>query len=120
MTLEQIGGNKNFKEWYDETKFAFDPDAKQYGVPMPKGYLSLGAPGVAKSMFAEAIAADLNVPLVFLDMSRLLSKFVGESERNIDQAIQIIKQIAPCVLLIDEVEKALGGKRLSRSYTVIY
>ena len=82
---------------------------------MPKGYLSLGAPGVAKSMFAEAIAADLNVPLVFLDMSRLLSKFVGESERNIDQAIQIIKQIAPCVLLIDEVEKALGGYKSSNA-----
>ena len=115
ITLEQIGGNKNFKDWYDETKFAFDPEAKQYGVPMPKGYLSLGAPGVAKSMFAEAIAADLNVPLVFLDMSRLLSKFVGESERNIDQAIQIIKQIAPCVLLIDEVEKALGGYKSSNA-----
>ena len=115
MTLEQIGGNQYFKEWYNETKFAFDPDAKQYGVPMPKGYLSLGAPGVAKSMFAEAIAADLNVPLVFLDMSRLLSKFVGESERNIDQAIQIIKQIAPCVLLIDEVEKALGGYKSSNA-----
>ena len=115
ITLEQIGGNKNFKDWYDETKFAFDPEAKQYGVPMPKGYLSLGAPGVAKSMFAEAIAADLNVPLVFLDMSRLLSKFVGESERNIDQAINIIKQIAPCVLLIDEVEKALGGYKSSNA-----
>jgi AAA+ superfamily predicted ATPase len=115
MTIDQIGGNKYFKDWYQETKFAFEPEAKQYGVPMPKGYLSLGAPGVAKSMFAEAIAADLNVPLVFLDMSRLLSKFVGESERNIDQAIQIIKQVAPCVLLIDEVEKALGGYKSSNA-----
>ena len=87
---------------------------------MPKGYLALGVPGQGKSIFAEAIANDLDIPLVALDMSRLLSKFVGESERNIDQAINIIKQIAPCVLLIDEVEKALGGKRLSRSCTVIY
>lgn len=120
ISMDEIGGNKNFKEWYEETKYCFDPEARQYGVAMPKGYLALSAPGMAKSMMAEAIAKDLNVPLITLDMSKLLSKFVGESERNIDQAIQTIKQIAPCVLLIDEVEKALGGKRLSRSCTVIY
>ena len=110
ITMDQIGGNKYFKEWYNETRFCFEPEAREYGVAMPKGYLALSAPGCAKSMMAEAIASDLNVPLVTLDMSKLLSKFVGESERNIDQAINIINQIAPCVLLIDEVEKALGGK----------
>ena len=120
ISMDEIGGNKNFKEWYEETKYCFDKEAREYGVAMPKGYLALSAPGMAKSMMAEAIAKDLNVPLITLDMSKLLSKFVGESERNIDQAIQTIKQIAPCVLLIDEVEKALGGKRLSRSCTVIY
>ena len=114
ISMDEIGGNKNFKEWYEETKYCFDPEARQYGVAMPKGYLALSAPGMAKSMMAEAIAKDLDVPLITLDMSKLLSKFVGESERNIDQAIQTIKQIAPCVLLIDEVEKALGGKQLSR------
>ena len=67
---------------------------------------------MAKSVSAEAIANDLGVPMLMLDMSKLLSKFVGESERNIDQAVQLIKQVAPCVLLIDEVEKALGGKLL--------
>ena len=48
-------------------------------------------------------------------MSKLLSKFVGESERNIDEAINIINQVAPCVLLIDEVEKALGGYKSSNA-----
>ena len=115
ISMDEIGGNKNFKDWYEETKFCFDPEARQYGVAMPKGYLALSAPGMAKSMMAEAIAKDLNVPLITLDMSKLLSKFVGESERNIDQAIQTIKQIAPCVLLIDEVEKALGGYKSSNA-----
>ncbi len=115
ISMDEIGGNKNFKEWYEETKYCFDPEARQYGVAMPKGYLALSAPGMAKSMMAEAIAKDLNVPLITLDMSKLLSKFVGESERNIDQAIQTIKQIAPCVLLIDEVEKALGGYKSSNA-----
>ena len=115
VTIEDLAGNKFFKDWYQETKFALEPQAKEYGVPMPKGYLALGVPGQGKSVFAEAIANDLNIPLVALDMSRLLSKFVGESERNIDQAINIIKQIAPCVLLIDEVEKALGGYKSSNA-----
>ena len=115
VTIEDLAGNKFFKDWYQETKFALEPQAKEYGVPMPKGYLALGVPGQGKSVFAEAIANDLDIPLVALDMSRLLSKFVGESERNIDQAINIIKQIAPCVLLIDEVEKALGGYKSSNA-----
>ena len=115
ITIDDLAGNKFFKDWYQETKFALEPQAKEYGVPMPKGYLALGVPGQGKSVFAEAIANDLDVPLVALDMSRLLSKFVGESERNIDQAINIIKQIAPCVLLIDEVEKALGGYKSSNA-----
>ena len=115
ISMDEIGGNKNFKEWYEETKYCFDPEAREYGVAMPKGYLALSAPGMAKSMMAEAIAKDLDVPLITLDMSKLLSKFVGESERNIDQAIQTIKQIAPCVLLIDEVEKALGGYKSSNA-----
>ncbi len=115
VTIDDLAGNQYFKDWYFETKFCFDENAKQYGVAMPKGYLALGVPGQGKSVFAEAIAADLNVPLITLDMSKLLSKFVGESERNIDQAIQIINQIAPCVLLIDEVEKALGGYKSSNA-----
>jgi AAA+ superfamily predicted ATPase len=115
LSMSDMAGNKNFKLWYEETKYCFDPDAKKYGVSMPKGYLALGAPGMAKSVSAEAIANDLGVPMLMLDMSKLLSKFVGESERNIDQAVQLIKQVAPCVLLIDEVEKALGGYKSSNA-----
>ena len=115
ITMDDIAGNHYFKEWYEELKYCFDPEAQQYGVARPKGYLALGPAGTAKSLGAEAIAADLNVPLLFLDMSKLLSKFVGESERNIDEAINIINQVAPCVLLIDEVEKALGGYKSSNA-----
>ena len=115
VTMADIAGNHYFKEWYEELKYCFEPDAQQYGVARPKGYLALGPAGTAKSLGAEAIASDLNVPLLFLDMSKLLSKFVGESERNIDEAINIINQVAPCVLLIDEVEKALGGYKSSNA-----
>ena len=109
MNMDDMAGNQFFKEWYNETKYAFEPDAKEYGVPMPKGYLIVGPAGTSKSMSAEMIASDLNIPLVSLDLSAIMSKWVGSSEQNIDQAITTIKQIAPCVLLIDEVEKNLGA-----------
>jgi SpoVK/Ycf46/Vps4 family AAA+-type ATPase len=109
MTMNDMAGNQFFKEWYQETKFAFEPDARKYGVPMPKGFMATGPAGTSKSLSAEMIAADLNIPLILLDLSAIMSKYVGNSEQNIDQAITTIKQIAPCVLLIDEVEKNLAG-----------
>ena len=119
VSLKDMGGNHKFKEWFEETKICMTPEAREVGLDLPKGYLALGVPGCSKTLGAECIAAELNVPFLKLDMSKILTKFVGESERKIDQAITLIKSCAPCVLLIDEVEKCLGGKRLSRSCTVI-
>lgn len=71
VTMTDIAGNHYFKQWYEELKYCFDSDAQKYGVNKPKGYLALGPAGTAKSLGAEAIASDLNVPLLSLDMSRL-------------------------------------------------
>lgn len=107
--LEDIGGNNNFKRWFEEIKICMSDEASEFNVDKPKGYLALGIAGCSKSIMAEAIANDLNIPLLKLNMSKILSKFVGESERKIEQATNLIKSCAPCVLLIDEVEKVLGG-----------
>lgn len=109
VTMNDIGGNKRFKDWYNETKYCFNEDAQRYGVDKPKGYLALGIPGSSKSLGAKAIANDLNLPFLMLDMSKLLSCRVGESENRIARAIELIEACAPCVLLIDEVEKNIGG-----------
>ena len=109
ISMEDIAGNQEFKRWYNEVKLSFLPEARQYNIPMPKGYLALGPAGQGKTIGAEAIAKDLEIPMLILNMSSILSKFVGESERQIDTAVKLIKQSAPCVLLIDEVEKNLGG-----------
>lgn len=109
VTMKDIGGNKRFKKWYDEIKYCFDTDIDKYGVDAPKGYLALGIPGSSKTMGAKAIANDLQVPFLELDMSKILSSRVGESEQRVSRAIELIEACAPCVLLIDEVEKCLGG-----------
>jgi SpoVK/Ycf46/Vps4 family AAA+-type ATPase len=109
VTLDDIGGNYKLKSWLEESMQCMSPEAKEYGVPSPKGYLALGIPGTSKSIMAEAFAGQLNQPFLKLDMSKIVSKFAGESERNASKALELIKSCAPCVLLIDEVEKKLGG-----------
>ena len=115
VTMKDMGGNHKFKEWFEETKLCMTPEAREIGLDLPKGYLALGIPGCSKTLGAECVAAELDVPFLKLDMSKILTKFVGESERKIDQAITLIKSCAPCVLLIDEVEKCLGGYQSSNA-----
>lgn len=119
VTMKDIGGNKRFKKWYEEIKYCFNKDIDKYGVDAPKGYLALGIPGSSKTLGAKAIANDLQVPFLELDMSKILSSRVGESEQRVSRAIELIEACAPCVLLIDEVEKCLGGKQINRRITVI-
>lgn len=108
-TLEDVGGNEVIKQWLLEMKELFSDEAKEFGLKKPKGYLSVGVPGAGKTCLAEAFAGTMHMPLLSLSMGRIMSRFVGESERKIMQALDVAKASAPCVLLIDEVEKALGG-----------
>lgn len=109
--LEDIGGLDNLKEWL-EKKAVILKDmarAKKYGVELPKGVLIAGIPGCGKSLNAKASAKLFEVPLLKLDMGRLMGKYVGESEANLRQAISLAEAIAPCVLWVDELEKAFAG-----------
>lgn len=115
LKMSDIGGNTKFKNWYEESKLCMSNAARIAGLDMPKGYLALGIPGCSKSALAQSIANDLDVPMLQLRMNNILSKFVGESERKMRKAQEIIESCAPCVLLIDEVEKSLGGYKSSNS-----
>lgn len=84
-------------------------DARRYGVSVPKGVFIVGMPGCGKSLCAKASAALFESPLLKLDMGSMMGKYVGESEANLRQAIRIAEAAAPCVLWIDEIEKAFSG-----------
>lgn len=114
-SLDMVGGNDYFKKWVEETEICMAPEAKEYGIPTPKGHLALGIPGTSKTFTAEALAGRWNVPFLKLSMSKIVSKFAGETERNMAKALELVSSCAPCVLLIDEVEKALGGIKSSNS-----
>lgn len=110
-TIDDIGGLENLKEWFvrKEKVYRNMEKAKKYGVDMPKGVLIVGVPGCGKSLNAKAVASLFEVPLLRLDMGRLMGKYVGESEGNLRNAIALAEAISPCVLWIDELEKAFAG-----------
>ena len=110
-TIDDIGGLENLKEWLVKKAKVFKNinDAQKYGVDMPKGVLIAGVPGCGKSLNAKAAANLFEVPLLRLDMGRLMGKYVGESEGNLRKAIALAEAISPCVLWIVELEKAFAG-----------
>lgn len=110
-TLEDIGGLEKLKKWLRRKAKIFKniSEAEKYGVDVPKGVLIVGMPGCGKSLNAKAAAALFGVPLLRLDMGRLMGKYVGESEANMRKAIALAEAISPCVLWIDEMEKAFSG-----------
>lgn len=110
-TVEDIGGLQNLKDWL-RTKAQIFRDvrrAKEFGVDIPKGVLIAGMPGCGKSLTAKAAASMFAVPLLRMDMGRLMGKYVGESEANMRRALQLTEASSPCVLWIDELEKAFAG-----------
>lgn len=109
ITLDDIGGHAVLKNYLFEIKEQFTPAAREFGLAMPKGALFLGHQGAGKTVMAEAFAGALGVPLLILNLAKVLSRFVGDSEQKIERALSIAKATAPCVLLLDEMEKAIGG-----------
>lgn len=110
-TVEDIGGLENLKHWLSKKAkiFANLDKAIKFGVDIPKGIMIIGMPGCGKSLTAKATASLFEIPLVRLDVGRLLGKYVGESEENMRKALQLSEAISPCVLWIDELEKAFSG-----------
>lgn len=110
-TVDDIGGLENLKEWLQRKAkiFANLDKAIKFGVDVPKGIMIIGMPGCGKSLTAKATASLFEIPLVRLDVGRLLGKYVGESENNMRKALKLSEAISPCVLWIDEIEKAFAG-----------
>jgi ATPase family associated with various cellular activities (AAA) len=102
----EVGGMHNLRSWLTSRKPAFDGSAPE--LDPPKGVLLLGVQGCGKSLAVRAAAGIFNVPLVRLDFGALYSKWHGESEKNLRDSLVAAEALAPCVLWIDEIEKALA------------
>jgi len=107
--ISDIGGLDNLKDWLLRRGGAFTERARQYGLPHPRGLLLVGIQGTGKSLTAKAIAHHWHLPLLRLDVGRLFGGLVGESESRTRQMIQLAEALAPCILWIDEIDKAFAG-----------
>ncbi|HSN03830.1 MAG TPA: AAA family ATPase [Nitrospira sp.] len=107
----ELGGFGNLQRWLDRARMGFTPEAKALNLQPPRGILLVGVPGCGKSLAAKVIAREWRLPLLKLDAGRLFDKFVGESEKNFRKAVEMAESLAPIILWVDEIEKAMvaGG-----------
>ncbi|RZM79705.1 AAA family ATPase [Leptolyngbya iicbica] len=107
--ISEIGGLDNLKDWLLRRGNSFSEKARQYGLPYPRGLLLVGIQGTGKSLTAKAIAHHWHLPLLRLDVGRLFAGLIGESESRTRQMVQLSEALAPCILWIDEIDKAFAG-----------
>lgn len=117
VKMEDVGGLKNLISWIEKRSIIFDDNVREkYNISNPKGILITGVPGTGKSYSAKMIASYLQMPLIGLDIGSLMSMWVGESEENLAKAISIVEMVSPCVLWIDEFDKAIPNLSNNQSH----
>ncbi|MEW6499373.1 MAG: AAA family ATPase, partial [Cyanobacteriota bacterium] len=105
--LREVGGLEGIKAWIESRRQWFEQDTNP--DMLPRAILLEGFPGCGKTFVARAIAQEWRVPQINFEISRLQSKWVGESESNTFQALRAIEASAPNILFMDEIEKAFAG-----------
>lgn len=109
LAMNDVGGLENLKTWLKKRNKSWFDSAKRYGISAPRGVLITGVPGCGKSLIVKAISSMWQLPFLRLDIGKVFSGVVGSSEKNMREAIKIAETISPCILWIDEIEKAFGG-----------
>lgn len=117
IKVTNAAGLEGITSWLDERLDIFkDPEnAQRKHIDIPNGLLISGIPGSGKSLMAKTAAYKLGLPLISLDMGALLGGIMGESEHNMINALAMAEKMAPCVLWIDEIEKAFSGSSQNSS-----
>jgi SpoVK/Ycf46/Vps4 family AAA+-type ATPase len=106
--FSDVAGLAHLKRWLEQRKAAFLGDAAAMGLDTPKGIMLLGVQGGGKSLAAKAVAGAWGVALMRLDFAAVYNKWLGETERNLRDALKNAEAMAPCVLWIDEIEKGIA------------
>jgi ATP-dependent 26S proteasome regulatory subunit len=107
LSLADIGGLDELKRWLEVRGPSLSLAARDFGIHTPKGVLLTGVPGCGKSLAAKCVAATWRLPLIRFDVGKIYSSLVGSSEEHMRHAIATCEAVAPCVVWVDEIEKAL-------------
>ncbi len=114
--FSQLGGLDQFKQWAEDNKVCWTEEGRKFGLEPPKGVLCVGVWGCGKSEATKALGSCWGLPVIQLEMGKLRSSGVGETEANVYRVTKIIEAIAPCILWVDEGEKTMSGGH-SSSYS---
>jgi hypothetical protein len=104
-----VGGLDLMKLWLKKREVGFSAEARESNVPYPRGVALIGIPGTGKSLSAKMLSGLWKLPLLRLDVGALFGSLLGESEQNMRKAIMLAETVSPCILWIDEMEKAFAG-----------
>lgn len=107
-----VGGMEQLTQWLNDQKERLTQSdflRRERGISPPKGVLVCGIPGCGKSEAAKVTAKTFGLPLIQMDVGKLMGKYVGESEQNMHNALAMAEALAPCVLWIDELEKGFSA-----------
>lgn len=115
--MNSVGGLDVLKDWLLRRSVAFTDNARQFGLPAPKGILLLGVQGCGKSLMAKAVSNIWQLPLLRFDIGKVFGSLVGSSEENIRRAIKVAESVSPAILWLDEIDKAFRGSRSSGGNT---
>jgi len=110
-SFTNVGGLAVLKDWLNKRSAAFSKEARDFGLPSPKGILMLGVQGCGKSLCAKAVSNQWQLPLLRFDMGRMFGSLVGSSEENVRRAIAVAESVAPAILWVDEIDKAFAGSQ---------
>jgi len=108
-TLDDVAGYDALTSWLINRRKAFSKEARDYGLPTPKGTLLVGIPGGGKSLVCKAVSKAWGLPLLKCDIGSLFAGVVGASEANIRKMIKTAEAASPCVLWLDEIEKSMSS-----------
>lgn len=111
--FNQVGGAGRFKEWAIREKAAWSPEGRAFGLKPPRGVLAVGVWGAGKSLMVKCLGNAWGLPVIQLELGKLRSHGVGDTEANVYRVISMLESLAPCLVWIDESEKSLAGSHSS-------
>lgn len=111
LSIDDLGGLENLKDWLRKRRRAFTKEAKDFGLERPRGFLAMGVSGCGKSLSAKITASLWNLPLFRLDMNLVYSGVAGSPELVFSRALKTMDSVAPAILWIDEIESGISDKQ---------
>lgn len=106
--FQDIGGYhaiKTFISKYIINVLQRPEKARHFDLGLPKGLLFFGPPGTGKSLFAHALASEVQLPFINLVTENIYSKWLGESGQNMKNAITLAEKMSPAIVFVDEIDR---------------